>query len=484
MIKFLAKFIAKYFIPLSIGIAIVVIVVGVRFMIIRVEIDQIGVKTAVWGLKRGVVQKDYKPGWHRFIRQIETWDLFDGTVQTLSLTREARNAEGKIESKEIRIRTADDYDVTVDMIVKYQIMKGKANKIRQEIGPGDRYKMFVESETKDVARSVLGKMSEKDLYNPEEKRKRAEEAKMLLASQVKSRHVHIIDWLILDMRFDTQLERKIKNVKLAELDELLNVAKERAVGKRGITQEIDASTEALAQKIQSDKDGKIVALKAEMDTKVTRIVASANKFMIEQKAEGDHYMHVKHAAGELLVDRATAEGERLRRVSMTGLGGDLIVALEAARNINLDDIVVSTQDMDLLNVDEMIIKLGAGVERDLPVILELEDSPGSLRLSDDLPVVLRGHGEHGGGHGGEGHEGHGDSLMDHGTTTTPHESAPVPHEEHDATVPQKEDHGASLMEHHGQEETASHEVPVETHEAIHEEWGASSSMTEAFPISQ
>ena len=178
-------------------------------------------------------------------------------------------------------------------------------------------------------------------------------------------------------------------------------------------------------------------------------------------------MHVKHAAGELLVDRATAEGERLRRVSMTGLGGDLIVALEAARNINLADIVVSTQDMDLLDVDEMIIKLGAGVERDLPIILELEDSPGSLKLSDDLPEVLKGHSEHGGGHSGGGHEDHGDTLMDHGT---------VPHDD-------KEDHGASLMEHHGQE-AASHGVPSETHDDAHEEWGSSSSLTEEFQISQ
>ncbi len=472
MIKFLAKFFAKYFIPISIVIAIIIIVIGVRFMIIRVEIDQIGVKTTVWGLSRGVVQKDYKPGWHRFIRQIETWDLFDGTVQTLSLTREARNAEGKIESQEIRVRTADDYEVSVDIIVKYQIMKGKANKIRQEIGPGNRYKMFVESETKDVARSVLGRMTEKDLYNPDEKRRRAEEAKILLASQVKSRHVHIVDWLILDMRFDTQLERKIKNVKLAELDELLNVAKEKAVGKRGITQTIDATTEALAQKIQSNKDGKIVSLKAEMDTKVTKIVSSANKFMIEQKAEGDHYMHVKHAAGELLVDRAKAEGERLRRVAMTGLGGDLIVALEAARNINLEDVVVSTQDMDLLDVDEMIIKLGAGVKRDLPVILELEDSPGSLKLSDDLPEVLRGHGEHGGDYSGE-HEAPEGSFMDH--STVPHEGK----KEHDTSTHQ-EDHGASLTEHG--HETTSHEESGGTHEAVHEEWG--SSLTEEFPVSQ
>ncbi len=162
---------------------------------------------------------------------------------------------------------------------------------------------------------------------------------------------------------------------------------------------------------------------------------------------------------------------------MTGLGGDLIVALEAARNINLEDIVVSTQDMDLLDVDEMIIKLGAGVQRDLPIILELEDSPGSLKLSDDLPEVLRGHGEHGEGHGGGGHEEvHGDSFMDHGTVPH-HDAAPHQHQTED------EDHGASLMEHHGQE-AASHGVPGETHEDTHEEWGSSSSLTEEFQISQ
>lgn len=463
MLKFLAKFLAKYFIPISIVIAIIVIVIGVRFMIIRVEIDRIGVKTAVWGFRRGVIQKDYKPGWHRFVRQLETWDLFDGTVQTLNLTQEARNAEGKIESRELRVRTADDYEVSVDIIVKYQIMKGKAHKIRQEIGPGDRYKIFVESEAKDVARSVLGRMTEKDLYNPDEKRKRAEEAKNLLASQIKSRYVNIVDWLILDLRFDAQLERKIKNVKLAELDELLNVAKEKAVGKRGITQTIDATTEALAQKIQSDKDGRIVKLRADMDTKVTEIIAEANKFLIEKKAEGDHYMHIKHAAGELLVDRAKAEGERLRRVAMTGMGGDLIVALEAARNINLDDVVVSTQDMDLLDVDEMIIRLGAGVARDLPVILELEDSPGSLKLSDDLPEVLKshGHGEHGGGHAPQSGAYEERGEIEHHKAPT-HD---IPDESHETT-----------------HEHELYDSSRETHdEAPHHEWGT---LTEEYPVAQ
>ncbi len=361
MLKFLAKFFATYFIPITVGLAIIIIFIGVKFMLIRVDIDQTGVKTVVWGVKRGVVQKDFKPGWHRYIRRLETWDLYDATVQTINFTREARTPDGKIESRELPIRTADDYNVTVEIIVKFQIHRGKAHKIREEIGPGNRYIGFIASDIREVSRNILGKMTEKDLYDPDQKRRRAEEAKQLLSIAFKSRHINIIDFLILDMRFDTQLERKIKNVKLAELDQVLNISKERAVNQRGITQTIDATTEALAEKIQSDKDGKIVALNAEMITKVTEIVADANKFLIEKKAEGDLYKEERRAAGELLIARAKAEGERLRRKAMTGAGGDLIVALEAARNINLADVVLSTQDVDLLDIEKMINKLGGTV---------------------------------------------------------------------------------------------------------------------------
>ncbi|ODS32689.1 MAG: hypothetical protein SCARUB_02185 [Candidatus Scalindua rubra] len=377
----MGKFFARYFIPLSIVAGVIFIVLGIRLATIKVGVGQIGVKTVIWGVKRGVVQKDFKPGWHRYIRRAETWALFDGTVQTFNLTREARTPDGKIESRELPIRTADDYDVTVDIIVKYQIEKGKAHKIRQEIGPGDRYKSFLLSDVLEVARNVLGKMIEKDLYNPDEKRRRAEEAKQLLASRVKSRYIDVIEWLILDMRFDAQLERKIKNVKLAELDELLNISKERAVNQRGITQTIDATTEALAEKIRSNKDGQIVALDAGMTTKVTEILADANKFLIEKKAEGDLYKEERRAAGQLLVARAKAEGERLRRGAMTGAGGDLIVALEAARNVNLGDVIVSTQQIDLLDIEKMIEKLGAGKER--KPLKEIEGEKIKLRKKSE-----------------------------------------------------------------------------------------------------
>ena len=135
--------------------------------------------------------------------------------------------------------------------------------------------------------------------------------------------------------------------------------KSLAAEKRGATQEIDAGTEAVAQKITGEKEADLLILKTITEDKVEEILAEGNKYFVEKKAEADLYKKKKVADGRLLIKKAEAEGEKLRRQAMTGLGGNMIVALEAARNINLADISISTQDIDLLDVDKMINKFGA-----------------------------------------------------------------------------------------------------------------------------
>ena len=66
----------------------------------------------------------------------------------------------------------------------------------------------------------------------------------------------------------------------------------------------------------------------------------------------------KDAQGQLLVKRAEAEGERLRNLAMMGAGGNILVALEAARNLNLSKATISTINVDLLDLDTMAEKLG------------------------------------------------------------------------------------------------------------------------------
>ncbi|HLE88027.1 MAG TPA: SPFH domain-containing protein [Candidatus Brocadiaceae bacterium] len=367
----IGKLTAKYIIPVGIFFFVALSIVGIKFFVIKVGVDQVGVRTHIWGVTRGLVHKDYGPGWHRAVSGIDQWDLYDSTVQTLELAKELSRM-GHDERKEAAVRTADDYDVSVDMVVKYQIKKEAAWKLRQDVGVGERYKVIVENETRDIARSVLGKMVERDLYNPEEKRRRAAECKTELTERLLLRHVNVIDVLILEMRFDPQLERKIKNIKLAELDNVLNISKALAAEQRGITQTIDADTEAIAQKIIGDKERSITVLDAETSKRITEILAEADKYLVQKKAEGDLYKQQRKADGTLLIKYSQAEGERLRREALAGLGGDIIVAMEAARNINLADISISSLDLNLLDVDDMATRLG------------VSDTKGKLRVDSKI----------------------------------------------------------------------------------------------------
>lgn len=353
----IGKLTTKYIIPIGIIVLIGLSIIGVKFFVIKVSVDQIGVRTRIWGVSRGIVQKDYGPGWHRAISGIDQWDLYDCTIQTLEFAKEPSRL-GHDERKEAAIRTADDYDVSVDMIVKYQIKRGSTWNLRQDLGAGERYKIIVENEIRDIARSVFGRMIERDLYNPVEKRKRAEECKIQLTERLATRHVDVIDVLILEMRFDPQLERKIKNIKLAELDNVLNKSKTLAAEQRGITQTIDADTEAIAQKITGDKERAVTVLDAETSKAITEILAEADKYYVQKRAEGDLYKQQRIAAGTLLIRQSQAEGERLRREALTGAGGDIIVAMEAARNMNLADVNLSSLDMNLLDVEDMATRLG------------------------------------------------------------------------------------------------------------------------------
>lgn len=353
----IGKLTTKYIIPIGIIVFIGLFIIGVKFFVIKVSVDQIGVRTRIWGVSRGIVEKDYGPGWHRAVSGIDQWDLYDCTIQTLEFAKEPSRL-GHDERKEAALRTADDYDVSVDMIVKYQINRGSAWKLRQDLGAGERYKIIVENEIRDIARSVFGRMIERDLYNPVEKRKRAEECKIQLTERLATRHVDVIDVLILEMRFDPQLERKIKNIKLAELDNVLNKSKTLAAEQRGITQTIDADTEAIAQKIVGDKERAITVLDAETSKAITEILAEADKYYVQKRAEGDLYKQQRIAAGTLLIKQSQAEGERLRREALTGVGGDIIVAMEAARNMNLADVNLSSLDMNLLDVEDMATRLG------------------------------------------------------------------------------------------------------------------------------
>ncbi len=344
------------------ALLIIVILGGVvvlKCLTVYVPIGSVGVRTQEYGVfgSKGVVQQDFGPGWHRDLGPIDSWAIFDGTVQTLEMTRDP--SRGTVHGRDdVQVQSADGYTVSVDVTVKYRIQPGTAHKVYQDTGSREKYKVIVRNEAQKACMGLFGKMKTEDFYNPDERRNRAAEVSELLATALTDNYVEVIEVLMRDVQFDPEYERKIQTKKLADQEVEYNKSKAIAEEMRGRREVIEATTQRRLDVIEREKDAEIITMRAEANREIAGIEAKAQKYATEKHADSDLTKAQREAAGQLLVKTAEAEGERLRNEAMTGPGGAIMVGLEAARNLKLSDVMVSTVETDLLDIEAIIAKFG------------------------------------------------------------------------------------------------------------------------------
>lgn len=355
----------KFIRALSVLIILLILggVVAFKMLTVYVPVGQVAVRTqeyAVFGSK-GVVQQDFGPGWHRDLGPIDSWQPFDSTVQTLEMTRDPKR--GSLQGRDdVQVQSADGYAVSVDVTVKYRISSGMAHKLFEDTGSGVKYKAIVRNEAQKACLGFFGRMKTEDFYSPDERRKKAIEVKAILVESLADNFVEILDVLIRDVQFDPEYEMKIRRKKLADQEVELNKSMEDAATMAGKTQVIEAATEAKLRVITEEKEAEIVRKQAETDRDIAKIKADYERYATEKQADADLIAAQMKAQGQLLVKTAEAEGERLRNQAMMGVGGNILVALEAAKALSLSDISISTIDVDLLDIEAMATKLGVPAE--------------------------------------------------------------------------------------------------------------------------
>ena len=66
------------------------VLLATQFLFIKIELGQTGVRTQQYAFlgDKGVVQEDFGPGRHRDLPLLDTWNIFDSTVQTTEFTTE------------------------------------------------------------------------------------------------------------------------------------------------------------------------------------------------------------------------------------------------------------------------------------------------------------------------------------------------------------------------------------------------------------
>ena len=367
------------FVLLAVGLAFF----AVQFLFIKIDLGETGVRTqqyAVFGAK-GVVPKDYGPGWHRSLPLLDTWNVFDATVQTTEFTTEQERKETKkiysfLSSTsqryldatpvggpgQVELKSKDGYTVRLDVTVKYRVSPGEVHKLYQELGSELRYKGIVRDQVQKTIRDVFGTMLTEQFYAPDVRRIKTTEATTQLKAELADNSIDLIEILIRDIAFDPSYERKILDKKLADQDVELNKSRALAEEKKGETNRIAAETEAKVRVIEQELKAKQLTMKAETEKEIAQINADARLTAAKLKADADLYKAELVAKGTLLEKEASAEGERLKATALNTPGGENLVAYELVNQLQLGDITVSTQSNDFLDVESVLKKVGASAE--------------------------------------------------------------------------------------------------------------------------
>lgn len=363
--------------------AVVGVFVAANFLFIKIDLGETGVRTqqyAIFGSK-GVVQEDFGPGWHRNLPLLDTWKIFDSTVQTTEFTTEQERKETKkiysflsstsqryldstssASTGQVELKSKDGYTVRLDVTVKYRVSPNEVHKLYQELGSEARYKGIVRDQVQKTIRDIFGTMLTEQFYDPDVRRIKTVEATDDLKGELAGNSVELIEILIRDIAFDPSYERKILDKKLADQDVELNKSRALAEEKKGETNRIAAETEAKVRVIEQELKAKQLTMKAETDKQIAQINADARLTAAKLKADADLYKAELEAKGTLLEREATAEGERLKATALNTPGGENLVAFEIIEQLNLGEITVSTQSNDFLDVESVLEKVGASAE--------------------------------------------------------------------------------------------------------------------------
>lgn len=320
-----------------------------RALTIKIPPGHAGVLNAEW--TAGLVEHDYGPGFHWDIGPLHTWTSFDTTVQTLNMS--LKEDEGPLQ-----VKSADGATVTLDVTVKYKIRAGRVWKVLKDNGPGEAYKIKVRNEAINVLRRELGALKTEEFYDPRIRQTRAAQMETALSERMATLDIDLVKILIRDLKFDEAFEQRIREKSLAQQDVELNQAKTEATKERGKTNDIVAQTKAKVVVIDQEKEKTLIALRATNDKSITQIRADAAKKEMENRSEADLYAAQVRAQGELEVKRAEAEAERMRREALAVAGADVYVALELAKSLKFEDLMISTQMVDPLDIEAMLRRLG------------------------------------------------------------------------------------------------------------------------------
>jgi len=283
---------------------------------------EVGVRTKKISFftKAGVEKTVYQPGaTYVFPPIIYDWHTFDTKIQNLVMSLPG-GKEGSRTQDDLKFKTIDGNDISLDVIVSYRILPSKAPFILEYVAQNDSElrDKIIRSVARSIPRDIFGQLETESFYTSEMRAKKANEAKDILNEILNPLGIVVEGVLTQDYRFNTAYQKAIEDKKIADA-------------------KIEQNKSATKAKIE-EYNRKVEQAKGE----VNRMIANADGEFLKAKIEADAYYQQQQQIAKAISAEAKAEAAGIRALNnaLAEKGGKVMVKLEVAKALKGKKIIV------------------------------------------------------------------------------------------------------------------------------------------------
>ncbi len=326
----------------------------------RVPPDVIGIKQSRWG-GGGIQALDFGTGFHLGVSGYHLWHFLPRRTHFIHFSESrGQNTEVDLWEPPQQIRTRDNNVVTVDLSVPYRIKNGEANTIISD-GLKHGYRDRVKSTVERVLRSELSSLSSEDLQNTELRIQRTEAILPILNEQLAEFHVVAQTVLVRRFLFSSEYERKLQEKQFLRQKANLDVAQTHVANEEKLVNQLEKQIKAAEMALETNWRKTLQEKSSEYEGLLAEIYALAQVYSERTRAEGSAGQVISEAEGNLALARAEALRQRLRTAALSNPGGDVLIALRAAENMQIPSVTLDGQDpsvpmlLDLSRMTELLL---------------------------------------------------------------------------------------------------------------------------------
>jgi len=283
---------------------------------------EVGVRTRKLALINpiGVEEKVYAPGsTYFFLPYINDWHTFDVKDQNLEMTFTLKEGD-RDERDDLLFKTIDGNDISLDVIITYQIDPQMAPYILQYVAPDNRslQEKIVRTVSRSKPRDVFGELKTEEFYITEMREVQADRARAVMQEILGPMGVIVKTVLTRDYRFNKDYQKAIEDRKIADQQAEKNKSAQRA------------ALEEYKRKLEEARG------------EVNKIVADADGDYQKAKIEADAYHEKQQRIAEAIKTEAVTEAKGIREMNeaMNRAGGETLVKLRVAESLQGKKIIL------------------------------------------------------------------------------------------------------------------------------------------------